>query len=140
VLLPGQQEDVAKTEDRFAKPDGYGMLFTNGTGTGKTYTGLGVIKRFQRQGKTNILIVVPDEKVGSDWANSGSDLGLKITRLADTKDAGKGIVVTTYANLGQNAALASRSWDLVVADEAHNLMKSGDASVTNALSRSEERV
>jgi len=134
VLLPGQQEDVAKTEERFAKPDGYGMLFTNGTGTGKTYTGLGVIKRFQRQGKTNILIVVPDEKVGSDWANSGGDLGLKITRLADTKDAGKGIVVTTYANLGQNAALASRSWDLVVADEAHNLMKSGDASVTNALS------
>src|SRR5690606_25195063 len=33
-LLDGQRDDVKKTEDRFAKLDGYGMLFTNGTGTG----------------------------------------------------------------------------------------------------------
>ncbi|MFT2568540.1 hypothetical protein ACMWP8_29205, partial [Escherichia coli] len=32
-LLPGQQEDVAKTELAFAA--GPGMLLTNGTGTGK---------------------------------------------------------------------------------------------------------
>ena len=62
-LLEGQQEDVLKTEARFAKPDGYGMLFTNGTGTGKTFTGLGVVKRMQRQGKNSVLIVVPDDKI-----------------------------------------------------------------------------
>lgn len=32
ALLPGQQDDVFKTETRFDKPDGYGMLLTNGTG------------------------------------------------------------------------------------------------------------
>ena len=132
-LLEGQQEDVFKAETRFAKPDGYGMLFTNGTGTGKTFTGLGVVKRMTRQGRGNILIVVPDEKIMDDWRDSGKALGLDITPLADTKDAGKGLVVTTYANLGQNDALARRQWDMVVADEAHELMKSADGKVTTYL-------
>jgi hypothetical protein len=56
MLTPEQQGDVLKAEQRFAKPDGHGMLFTNGTGTGKTYTGLGIVKRFAKRGKTNILI------------------------------------------------------------------------------------
>jgi hypothetical protein len=132
-LLAGQQEDVAKAEARFAQPDGYGMLFTNGTGTGKTFTGLGIVKRFERQGKGNVLIVVPDDKIASDWIESGRALGLTITALRDTKDAGRGITVTTYANLGENDALVSRQWDLFVADEAHELMKSADGYVTKGL-------
>lgn len=133
MLLDGQQEDVFKAETRFQKPDGYGMLFTNGTGTGKTFTGLGIIKRMARQGKTNILVVVPDEKIGDDWIGSAKLLGLNVSKLADTKDSGKGIALTTYANLGSNDALATRAWDLVVADEAHNLMKSSDGTVTTYL-------
>lgn len=133
-LMEGQQEDVLKTETRFAQPDGYGMLFTNGTGTGKTFTGLGVVKRFQRQGKNNILIVVPDDKIAADWMDSSAPLGLNVSKIKDTKDAGKGIVVTTYANLGENDALARRQWDLVVADEAHTLMQSADGKVTGYLS------
>lgn len=132
-LLEGQQEDVKKTEDRFAQPDGYGMLFTNGTGTGKTFTGLGVVKRMQRQGKTNTLIVVPDDKIAADWIESGVPLGLKIIKLKDTRDAGTGIVIATYANMGENDALASRGWDLVVADESHTLMQSADGKVTTYL-------
>lgn len=132
-LLPGQQDDVKKAEDRFAKPDGYGMLFTNGAGTGKTFSGLGVVKRFARQGKTNILVVVPDDKISADWIESGEPLGLSISKLKDTKDAGKGVVVTTYANLGENDQLANREWDLVVADEAHSLMQSADGRVTTYL-------
>lgn len=132
-LLEGQQDDVAKAEARFAKPDGYGMLFTNGTGTGKTFTGLGVVKRFQRQGKTNVLIVAPSDKIMADWISSGVPLGLEITALANTGDAGRGIVVTTYANLGQNDALAKREWDLIVTDEAHYLMRSADGERTAAL-------
>lgn len=132
-LLPGQQEDVHKAEQRFAKPDGYGMLFTNGTGTGKTYSGLGIVKRFARQGKTNTLIVVPDDKIAADWIESARDLGLTITKLADTKSAGKGIVVASYANVGANAELARRDWHLVVADEAHSLKQSEDGTDTLAL-------
>ncbi|GAB2806358.1 hypothetical protein GCM10027276_03770 [Comamonas piscis] len=133
MLLPGQQEDVVKAETRFDKPNGYGMLFTNGTGTGKTFTGLGVVARQVQQGKSNILILAPDAKVLNDWIESGDKLGVSLTALADTKDAGQGVVATTYANAGQNQALASRKWDMVVADEAHKLMQSEDARETDAL-------
>ena len=109
------------------------MLFTNGTGTGKTFTGLGVIKRFSNQGKKNILIVAPNDKIIEDWQKSGALLGLDLLRLADTNDAGKGVVITTYANMGQNNALASRDWDLVVHDEAHYLAMDKDGTNTNAL-------
>lgn len=132
-LLEGQKDDVAFAEARFAKPDGYGVLFTNGTGTGKTYSGLGVIKRFERQGKSNILIVVPSDKIASDWVRSGQDLKLDITALENTNDAGQGIVITTYANMGANNALVNRKWDLVVADESHYMMQAKDGGSTQAL-------
>jgi replicative superfamily II helicase len=111
------------------------MLFTNGTGTGKTFSGLGIVRRFASQGKTNTLIVVPDEKIGDDWIESAKALELTVSRLTDTKDAGQGIVITTYANLGANDELARRDWDLVVADEAHTLMQSKDGDVTLYLNR-----
>lgn len=133
ILSDGQREDVAKAEKRFAMGDGYGMLFTNGTGTGKTFVGLGIIKRFANQGKTNILIIAPNDKIIEDWQKSGRLLGLDISRLADTNDAGKGIVITTYANMGANNALASRDWDLVAHDEAHYLAMDKDGTNTNAL-------
>lgn len=132
-LLPGQQLDVARTEARFAKPDGFGMLLANGTGTGKTYSGLGVIKRFADRGKTNVLIMVPDDKIAQDWIVSGRDLGLEISMLANTQDAGRGIVVTTYANAGDNNALAGREFDLVVPDEAQKLMQNEQSKDTKAL-------
>ncbi|UBQ44632.1 LPD38 domain-containing protein [Comamonas thiooxydans] len=132
-LLPGQVDDVVKAEGAFSQPDGHGMLLTNGTGTGKTFSGLGVVRRFADQGKTNILIAVPDDKIASDWVRSGQLLGLSIHQLGSTKDAGKGVTVTTYANLGENKALAARQWDLIVPDEAHSLMSNQDATTTLAL-------
>lgn len=132
-LHDGQRADVLFAEKRFSLPTGYGVLFTNGTGTGKTYSGLGIVKRFERQGKINILILVPDAKAISDWKSSGKNLDLEISELANTTDGGSGVVVTTYANAGQNDALARRDWDLIVADESHNLMQSKDGKATAAL-------
>lgn len=132
-LLPEQQEDVHKAEQRFAKPTGYGMMFTNGTGTGKTFTGLGMVKRMAMQGKNDQLVVVPDAKIMADWIDSAKALGLTITPLRDTKDAGKGISITTYANLGENNAVVHREWQHVVPDEAHQLMQGKDGEATAAL-------
>lgn len=130
LLKPAQQDDVIKAEARFSKPDGHGYLFTNGTGTGKTFTGLGVIKRFVAQGKFNILVVAPSQGILDGWIASSKMIGLDVARLVDTKSAGTGIVATTYANLRGNTALADRDWDLLVADEAHHLSQeeSGDPS------------
>lgn len=139
-LLSEQQDDVLKAETRFFDlkhqtqelANGKGMLFTNGTGTGKTYTGLGIVKRFVKQGKVNVLIVVPSEAKVNDWANDGINLGLNITPLPNTTTGGTGQVVTTYANFRENQELLKREFDLVVYDESHRLMeeKKGATSST----------
>jgi type I site-specific restriction endonuclease len=69
MLLEGQQDDVMFAEQRFANPDKQpGVMFTNGTGTGKTYTGLGIIKRQVRMGKTAGIVLVPNNQTGSTRA------------------------------------------------------------------------
>lgn len=137
-LLPEQHEDVHKTEVRFFSDThhtrelayGKGMMFTNGTGTGKTYVGLGVIKRMVKQGKKNILIVVPSQNKVNDWIGDGHNLGLNIAALKNTKSAGEGVVITTYANFGVNKALYKREFDLVVYDESHRLMENKDGGAS----------
>ena len=132
MLLPQQAEDVCIAETRFK--DHSGMMFTNGTGTGKTYTGLGVVKRFADAGKKNILIIAPSDGILKQWEEAAAkDFGITLTRLDSTKDAGKGAVTATYANVGANQALVNRDFDLVITDESHNLMGSESAKPTDAL-------
>ena len=130
-LLPAQHEDVEKAERQFFKPEhsdrehgyGKGYLFTNGTGTGKTYTGLGIAKRFIKQGKGRILIVTVNDTKISDWIKDAKNLGIDATQLPDTKSKGNGVVVTQYANLRQNYALLEDEFDLIIYDESHKLME-----------------
>lgn len=137
-LLPQQQEDVLKAETQFFSQshksrkygNGKGIMFTNGTGTGKTYTGLGIVKRFVKQGKGRILIVTAQDKKIKDWIRDASNLGIEATQLKDTKDKGKGVVVTQFANMYQNRALLEEEWDLIVYDESHKLMESKDGRLT----------
>lgn len=132
MLLPQQAEDVCIAEERFKEHSG--MMFTNGTGTGKTYTGLGVVKRFVDAGKNNILIIAPSDGILKQWEEAAAkDFGVTLTRLDSTKDAGKGAVTATYANVGANQALVNRDFDLVITDESHNLMGSESAKPTDAL-------
>lgn len=132
MLLPQQAEDVCIAEERFKEHSG--MMFTNGTGTGKTYTGLGVVKRFVDAGKNNILIIAPSDGILKQWEEAAAkDFGITLTRLDSTKDAGKGAITATYANVGANQALINRDFDLVITDESHNLMGSESAKPTDAL-------
>lgn len=132
MLLPQQAEDVCIAEDRFKEHSG--MMFTNGTGTGKTYTGLGIVKRFVDADKKNILIIAPSDGILEQWEEAAAkDFGITLTRLNSTKDAGKGAVTATYANVGANQALVNRDFDLVITDESHDLMGSKSATPTDAL-------
>lgn len=132
MLLPQQAEDVCIAEDRFKEHSG--MMFTNGTGTGKTYTGLGIVKRFVDADKKNILIIAPSDGILKQWEEAAAkDFGITLTRLDSTKDAGKGAVTATYANVGANRALVNRDFDLVITDESHKLMGSESATPTDAL-------
>ena len=134
MLLPEQAEDIAFAEKRLLENAGTGVLFTNGTGTGKTFTGLGVIKRFMNRGKNNILIVTPSAKINSEWIKAAKKFfGIDVSELKNTKDAGNGAVITTYANMGANNALVKREWDLIIPDESQTLMSGEGGKSTAAL-------
>lgn len=133
ILLPAQQEDVFSAETRLDKPDAFGFMLTNGTGTGKTFSALGLAKRFHKSGRRNILVLAPSKPILEQWADASRDsffMDLKI--LDGIEDAGEGEVATTYANFYQNAALQKRDFDLVIPDESQNLManKTGEANDT----------
>ena len=146
-LLPQQQEDVLKAETQFFGKDhtdrehayGKGYMFTNGTGTGKTYTGLGIAKRLAKQGKGRILFVTPSQKKVNDWMKDGKNLGLDIRDLDSvakekgttaTTESGDGMVITTFANFGLNKKLLETEWDAVVYDECHRIMENKKGAET----------
>ena len=133
-LDDGQANDIAFAEKRFK--DEKGVLFTNGTGTGKTFTGLGVMRRFVDQGKDNIIVVAPSQNILDSWIKAAKKFfKIDITLLKDKTDAGKGVVGTTYANFGDNDSLVDRNWDLIVTDESQYLMQNEQGDVTNALNQ-----
>ena len=146
-LLPQQQDDVLKAETQFfdeshkdkAHAGGKGYMFTNGTGTGKTYTGLGIIKRMTKQGKGRILIITPSQQKVKDWINDGKNLCLDIRDLDDwskehgstaTNEKGEGVVITTFANFGTNKTLLEDQFDAVIYDESHRIMENKGANET----------
>lgn len=146
-LLPQQHEDVLKAETQFFGKEhtdrehayGKGYLFTNGTGTGKTYTGLGIAKRLAKQGKGRILFITPSQKKVSDWIKDGKNLGLDIKDLDSwakergttaTTESGEGMVITTFANFGLNKKLLETEWDAVVYDECHRIMENKKGTET----------
>jgi len=136
-LQDAQAEDVQFGEARLFDKGGTGVLFTNGTGTGKTFTGLGLVKRMIERGKKNILIVSPTAEINKAWVDTAKKyFGVDIHVLKNTTDAGKEgeVCVTTYANFQQNNALvAKRDWDAVVADESHNIMNNAGGESTGIL-------
>lgn len=146
-LLPQQQEDVLKAETQFFGNEhadrehayGKGYLFTNGTGTGKTYTGLGIAKRLAKQGKGRILFVTPSQKKVNDWMKDGKNLGLDIRDLDSwakergttaTTESGEGMVITSFANFGLNKKLLETEWDAVIYDECHRIMENKKGAET----------
>ena len=146
-LLPQQQEDVLRAETQFFGNEhadrehayGKGYMFTNGTGTGKTFTGLGIAKRLVKQGKGRILIVTPSQKKVSDWIKDGRNLNMEIRDLDDwakergttaTTESGDGVVITTFANFGVNKKLLETKWDAVIYDECHRIMENKKGTET----------
>ncbi len=134
ILKPEQAGDVAFAERRLIDNNKNGVLFTNGTGTGKTFSGLGIIKRMYDKGKKNIIVVAPNTNIIKQWVDAAKGhFGIEMTPLENVKDSGKEVCITTFANFGYNHELAKKDWDLVVCDESQNLMSGANANPTNAL-------
>ncbi|NOQ32425.1 MAG: methyltransferase [Helicobacteraceae bacterium] len=131
IQLPHQHTNTLKAEKRFFQDGKKGMMFTDGTGTGKTYTGAGIAKRFFNADKKNILIVTPTDIKVKDWIADSKNLQLPITQLKGISDAGSDVVATTYANFRDNNALLKRDFDLIVYDESHYIMQDGKGKSTS---------
>lgn len=128
-LQDTQCEDVARVENSFKVRKGY--LCTNGTGTGKTFVGLGTIYRFLMMGKSKILIVVPTDAKCSDWKSEAREyFGIDIHIAQGLENIGEGITVMTYANFYQNTKVINVWWDLIVYDESHYLVQNGQGKST----------
>lgn len=133
LLYASQQEDVLAIENRFDIGKGY--LLTNGTGTGKTFVALGVIKRKVLSGRKNILVVTPNDSMCGGWIKEAHKFDLTMNLLESTTDAGHDLTTTTYANFYQNESLNRRTFDLVVYDESHYLIQNAKGSETVYLAR-----
>lgn len=143
ILLPHQADNVRKTEERFfnvpkeGSPN-KGIMFTDATGTGKTFTGLGIIKRYEQMGKNKVLLVVPTDSMAKNWQRDAKLFGMDVHQLSGITDAARDRdrIVTTYANFRANEALLARArnnpFDLVIYDESHRIISNADGSATNA--------
>lgn len=142
ILLPEQMKDVALVEKAYSEGK-KGVLLTNGTGTGKTFIGLGLLKRQLKQGKKEILIVAPSDGVIKNWIREGKEFfDINIQRLPDTKTAPQGITITSYAAFRANKQLTSKVFDFIIYDESHNLLenKEGGEGATLAAHRAITRL
>lgn len=89
--------DVLKAEKRFFEVDendvtgGKGILFTNGTGTGKTYTGLGIIKKIYKIKQEFQLQFLQMLKLKTGLRD-GKNIKVDITQIESIQDAGNGVV------------------------------------------------
>ncbi|CAM0001337.1 hypothetical protein VPHD274_0020 [Vibrio phage D274] len=132
LLSAEQVSDVINAERRLYEQGKKGMLFTNGTGTGKTYTGAGIIKRAVRMGK-KVLVVAPNGTIGG-WQGAAKDLGFSLSKLPN-KSTGAGdnpATITTFQNFSDNQEIMQEHFDLVVYDESHKLMANMQGSDTKA--------
>ncbi len=137
-LYEEQLKDVLDAEMRFFDANQKGKLFTNATGTGKTLTALGIIKRFILMGKPNILIVVPTDQKCKDWVEEAQDLDIEIYQLEGVNDYKPGVIITTYANFYQNLRLLKHHQDLLVYDESHYLLQNAKGEQTVYLNKHKE--
>lgn len=121
LLYSEQHEDIKAIEKRLYSNDKPGMLVANGTGTGKTLTALGVIKRQIMNGKKKILIIVPSQDIANDaWVKDGKLLGLdEFAYLGNGKTVDGVPNIISYSSLATNKHVQEVDWDLIICDEAH---------------------
>lgn len=123
VLNMSQREDLRLAEKRFFEAKQKGICFTNATGTGKTFLGMGIAVSFLARDLKKVLVVTPSVTKCQDWGKVAKEyFGLNLEILPTIVDEGKTNFVTcTYANLRENDRLQRRHFDLVIYDESHRI-------------------
>jgi len=119
----GQVTDAKRILSAFQRGE-KAYILGNGTGTGKTYVGNGVISEMQPK---RALIVVPNQNIATGWRRVGQQFGNNIQTLKSGAVPGDGVYVTTYSTIGARfkegsiGQFSGKGFDLVIFDESHKL-------------------
>lgn len=111
---------------RFAVRNPYqkGVILCDEAGMGKSHEAMLVISQCWYEGKTKILIAVPNPDLLVQWSELIEEkysIPYRVAMTAHTFDC-DGIVLTTYDYLAQNIGDADKvNWDIIVFEEANAL-------------------
>lgn len=123
-----------------------GVILADEVGLGKTIEAGIVISQYWAERKRRILIVAPSS-LRQQWKQELSEKFLIPSELLDSKSRNRLldpairqptlVLICSYEFVQRNEEQLTRSWDLIVADEAHRLRNNwnGQAKVAGAVSR-----
>jgi hypothetical protein len=147
LSYPGQREIVESTMSTLQQFDG--TVIATPTGTGKTFTALGVIKESFDPAKDRMLILTTSQEIirqRNGWKDAGKrffNLDVKDMPTDFTKAVEPGIYVTTYDTLMRRYNAGRYPWKMVIADEsdeARNWWSSKTGRAVMRLSDASEKV
>ena len=101
-----------------------GVILCDEAGMGKSHEAMLIISEMWYEGKSNILIAIPNPDLLMQWAEMIKDkYSLPFSIASDAKSFDyDGIVLTTYDYLSQNIEEADKiNWDVIVFEEANAL-------------------
>lgn len=135
----GQDIDASQIMTAYASGK-KAFVLSNGTGTGKTWVGSGVIAEIQPR---KAVIIVPNEQVANGWISTlqkyfGITVSGKLSDVAKSGPVGPGIYWDTYRSVGQSTSDGrsfGNDFDFIAYDESHKLKnygkKTGDDAEAN---------
>jgi len=139
-MMVHQLENVARTLQAWAT--GNAMLIADGTGMGKTLSGIAVLRAaVDRLGARGLLVIVPNRTIEAQWEATAATMGFKVVRVSGktkhSADPGTIHIVTYKTVLNRSSVGAGDAVrqvpideviadlgftpDVTIADEAHYL-------------------
>ncbi|RYY74489.1 MAG: hypothetical protein EOO52_13065 [Gammaproteobacteria bacterium] len=132
IITKSQCDDVHNVINHFYVRGEKGKLFTNQTGTGKTFLACGAICAAAALNYKTILIVAPSEKILKDWNHSLSLHGQESNIVTCSGNVNSNsITLMTYASFRQSPHLLHLLFDLLIFDESHYLLMNNKGESTS---------
>jgi hypothetical protein len=118
LIFPGQKEVVQAALSAFEQGDGFAAA--TATGTGKTYTGMAIIKEWRdKHPDARILYITKNQKLLKNARGvSEGTFGFEMEKKLPDRDAPAGTYGITYMGMIADPKAENTHWDMVIADES----------------------
>ena len=118
LIFPGQPQVVQTALSALEQGDG--AVIASATGTGKTYTGMAVVKEWRaKHPEAKVLYITKNASLLKSAQDvSANTFGFEFEDDLPDRDAPTGVYGQTYSKIIRNEAAKNTKWDLVIADES----------------------